>query len=410
MRFTHVPHAFVLLLVLASLQIGPLQGQAPDPVEVTETEVVDDEWTGIWELLMQADSGEVVFTVELVTALDGAVYGTIRSDDVDYRAPIGLDGASGDSVTFGTYTHDLRLRRDGPRLTGIFEFFDERHPATLTRLGPDVRRSLMDTRDLIPMKLDLEAAHVAWPAPIAPDSTYLVADGRIRLAVEDEGRWITTALRYDTTRWQFASIGLSPERDRLIAHGRPLDVALPHFGNGDLYMLHLTSPTEIGRIEHLPASVNTPSFDNFASFTPTGGILVTSWGEVPGLEPRGRADLYLAEPAGEGDYRVSLLDGELNTPQVEAGAAMDPWGRFLLFHRKDRERGLPDRLFISERTADGWSEPEQLGPPVNREFTWSYAGRIDPGGTMLFFNTGFRGQTEIFRVPLHEIPRLARYH
>lgn len=347
----------------------------------------------------------VDFTVEFVTAVDSAVYGYIESETVDYEAPIGLDSLTTDSLYFRTYTHHLALSRSDSMLNGQFDFFDTVHPVTMVEQSDDVRASLTATREQLPLELDIDANSTAWAAPISGDMTYLVSDGLIYLAEKEDAVWNTTFVEYDTTAWDFYSIGLSPNQDRLLAHGVPKTDDFPHEGGGDYYMLHLDTPTTVGEIEHLPSSVNTDSYDIFPAFTPEGDILLSTWGKVEGLEQAGRGDLYLAKADGERYDVQPIVDG-LNTEQPEAGASMGPDGDILLFHRSNRDLGLPDRIFKVERTDSGWSEAEIVGPPVTRDFTWTYAGRIDPSGEYLFFNSGFRGQIEIFRIPIADIPDL----
>jgi hypothetical protein len=365
-----------------------------------------DTMLGTYQLTMQTDSMDIDFSMELVTASDSAVYGYIESDTLDYEGPIGLDSLTTDSLFFRTYTHHLVLDRSD--MSGSFDFFDTTQPATMSKQSENVREPLLATRSQLPLKLDIEAQGMAWAAPISGEKTYLVNDNLIYLAEKEGETWQTTAVEYDTTAWDFYSIGLSPDQNRLLAHGTPQKDDLPHEGGGDYYMLHLDSPTSVERIEQLPSSVNTDSYDIFPSFTPDGNILLSTWGKVEGMQQAGSGDLYLAKPDGD-DYQVSEIAEGLNTDQPEAGASMGPNGDVLLFHRSNRDKGLPDRIFMKRKTSSGWTGAQLVGPPVTRDFSWTYGGRIDPTGEYLFFNSGFRGQTEIFRIPIADIPDLAPY-
>jgi len=365
-----------------------------------------DVLSGTYELTMETDSMTVDFTVEFVTAVDSAVYGYIESEIVDYEAPIGLDSLTTDSLYFRTYTHHLTLSRTDSVMNGQFDFFDSQNPTEMVKQSNQVREPLLATRDQLPLKLDIEAKGMAWASPLSGDRTYLINDNLIYLAEKRGAIWETTFVEYDTTAWDFYSIGLSPGQDRLLAHGVPKTDDYPHEGGGDYYMLTLDTPTSVGEITHLPPSVNTDSYDIFPAFTPEGNILLSTWGKVEGLDQAGRGDLYLAEVDGE-NYAVNPIAEGLNTEQPEAGASMGPNGDILLFHRSDRDKGLPDRIFKMEKTESGWSEAELVGPPVTRDFTYTYGGRIDPSGEYLFFNSGFRGNSEIFRIPISEIPDLA---
>jgi hypothetical protein len=395
MKYLSIPSILLSLFIFVGCNESNNSAEFPDVL------------SGTYNLSMETDSMAVDFTVEFVTAVDSAVYGYIESETVDYEAPIGLDSLTTDSLYFRTYTHHLALSRSDNVMDGEFDFFDTVHPATMTKQSDDVRSSLLATREQLPLNLDIQAKGMAWAAPLSGDRTYLVNDDLIYLAEKEGDVWKSTFVEYDTTAWDFYSIGLSPDQNRLLAHGVPKTDAYAHEGGGDYYMLTLDTPTSVGDITHLPSSVNTDSYDIFPAFTPNGDILLSTWGKVEGLDQAGRGDLYLAEVDGE-NYTVRPITEGLNTEQPEAGVSMGPNGDILLFHRSDRDLGLPDRIFKMEKTDSEWSEPEVVGPPVTRDFTYTYGGRIDPTGEYLFFNSGFRGQTEIFRIPISEIPDLAK--
>jgi len=367
-----------------------------------------DLWLGTYMLDVSTDSTQVEFKIELVTSIDSAVYGYISSQDtaVNYKSPISLDSTRGDSLYFHAYTHKLILSKSDS--VGVFDFFNNRYVAEMSLTDQDVRESLLTSRNTIPLKLDIQAKNMAWAAPTSPDKIYLVNGRLIYLAELDGDIWQTSRVLYDTSKWEFYSIGLSPDQQKLIAHGRPLKDSLPTEGNGDYYILDLKSPTEVSSVSHLPSSINTDSYDIFPSFTPDEDILLSTWGKVEGLESKGRGDIYIAKKTNNG-YEVDYIDSTLNTPEAEAGVFMDHQGRFIIFYKNNREKGLPDRLFISEKIEGGWSEPKLIGPPVTRDFIWTYAGRIDPEGKYLFFNSGFRGHTEIFRVPTKDISELSEF-
>ena len=143
--------------------------------------------------------------------------------------------------------------------------------------------------------------------------------------------------------------------------------------------------------------------------TTQGDILLSTWGKVEEIEQSGRGDIYLAKNQKDGSYEVEEFDKKINTEKAEAGVFMDSKSRFIIFHINDRKEDLPDRLHISKKTDSGWSEPVKLSSPVNRDFIWTYGGRIDPQGKYLYFNTGFRGQSEIYRVATKDVPELSPY-
>ena len=85
------------------MTLGCSHSQAPDDSP--------DVMSGTFELIMETDSMDNGFSVELLTAIDSAVYGYIESEEADYEAPNGLDSLTTDSLCFRTYTHHLALSR-----------------------------------------------------------------------------------------------------------------------------------------------------------------------------------------------------------------------------------------------------------------------------------------------------------
>jgi hypothetical protein len=292
---------------------------------------------------------------------------------------------------------------------GRFDFLRKRYQAKMTKTSSDVRQSLLNSKRFTPIQLDIEAKGMAWATPTSPTQMYLMNDRQIYFAELVDGTWQTTPVDYDKNIWEFYSIGISVDQNRLIAHGKPLVDSLPHQGGGDYYFLDLDSPTKVGKITALPNSINTDSYDIFPWMTTQGDILLTTYGELENMEKSGRGDIYIAKLQEDESYEVEEFDEKINTDESEAGVFMDYDNRFIIFHKNNRKKNLKDRLFISRKLPNGWSEPEMIGPPVNRDFTWTYAGRIDPQGKYFYFNSGFRGQTEIYRVATKDVPQLKEF-
>lgn len=366
----------------------------------------NDTWNGSYQLKLSADTTAIDFQIELITGTDEQVYGYMKSDFKSYESPIALDSVVKDSFYFHAYTNRLRLTKTDSLWRGKFMFLRKEFDVVMRPTDQKVRQSLIDSRDFTPLQFDKDFGSVAWATPISEDSMYVVSEKDIYLAELDDDTWQTTKVNYDRTLWEFYSIGISADKKRLIAHGKPLTDSLPHQGGGDYYFLELITPTDIGNISQLPESINTDSYDIFPWMADNGDIVLTSFGKVEGAEKSGRADIYLAKLQGDGSYEVDVFDKDINTEEAEAGVFMDYDRRFIIFHKNNRKEGTPDQLYISTKLANGWSTPKKLSAPVNRDFTWSYAGRIDPQGKYLYFNSGFRGKIQIYRTAVNELEEL----
>lgn len=83
----------------------------------------------------------------------------------------------------------------------------------------------------------------------------------------------------------------------------------------------------------------------------------------------------------------------MNTGHFETGGVLSPDGRTLVFGRDDPEGlGLGD-VFVSRRTGDGWSEPRNLGAPINSS-AFDLAPRFSPDGRRLYFSSNRREDQE----------------
>lgn len=100
---------------------------------------------------------------------------------------------------------------------------------------------------------------------------------------------------------------------------------------------------------------------------------------------------------GESDiYRSRLVDGkwqsaelveQLNSPADDIGSFITPDGShfYLASDRKDGGYGGFD-LYVSTRTADGWSKPQNLGPQINTPAN-EYSPSLAADGRRLFFSS-----------------------
>ena len=138
--------------------------------------------------------------------------------------------------------------------------------------------------------------------------------------------------------------------------------------------------------------------DMYPSVTRDGTIYFDS--ARPGVAgaPAGRRHLWRARRLASGEYAPAeplpplINDGGATNPYV------DPDERFLVFAaERPGGHGRAD-LWISHRTADGWSAPRNLGPRVNSadvEFCPNVPAR---GGAFFFSRVQYAGETGEVRV------------
>jgi len=102
---------------------------------------------------------------------------------------------------------------------------------------------------------------------------------------------------------------------------------------------------------------------------------------------RGRAgddaNIYVSNFTDAGWSDPEPIDA-INTAGDELGPSPSPDGRILYFY-SDRAGGFGGYdLWLTRRTDDGWSRPENLGPTVNGPLN-DYGPAIDPAGDTLYF-------------------------
>ncbi|MEQ9103492.1 MAG: hypothetical protein RIE53_02210 [Rhodothermales bacterium] len=151
-------------------------------------------------------------------------------------------------------------------------------------------------------------------------------------------------------------------------------------------------------------AVNSDANDFHASVT-EGGVIYFASDREGGA---GRSDIYRAE-LGSGGYVVARLEGPVNTAFSEADVFADPAERFLIFSRTAADDSFGgDDLYVSWRTAGGWSEPVNLGPLVNTA-EYEYGAWIPypfTSDAYLHFTTHKDGQADVVRIPVSAIDAL----
>jgi dipeptidyl aminopeptidase/acylaminoacyl peptidase len=140
------------------------------------------------------------------------------------------------------------------------------------------------------------------------------------------------------------------------------------------------------------------------------GDMLTFNSSRPGGQ--GKLDVWAARRAGDGFETPTPLPAPLNSPASEGDFTLSADGRVALFW-SDRPGGLGEGdIWMSVRQGDGWSEPVNLGAPVNSEaFDFGPAFSAD-GRTLTFASLrkqdGADRLSEVYEIPVSTIPVLAK--
>ncbi|MCJ7449563.1 MAG: OmpA family protein [Bacteroidales bacterium] len=154
------------------------------------------------------------------------------------------------------------------------------------------------------------------------------------------------------------------------------------------------NPVNIG------SSINTKDDEYWPSITADGQTFMFTRqayiSNYTGSFSRAQEDFYLSY-FSENGWQEAINAGEpLNTRENEGAQTLSSNGRYMFFTSCERSGGLGScDLYFSSFSDGRWSEPVNLGPPVNTPF-WESTPSVSADGTLLFFSSsrpgGFGGK------------------
>lgn len=130
----------------------------------------------------------------------------------------------------------------------------------------------------------------------------------------------------------------------------------------------------------LPEPINTNRQEYFPALARNGALYFSAVRE----NGVGSFDLLRAEPQGDGWTEPVVLPQTVNGAGAEIDVVVDPDERFIVFAAYGRDDGLGSGdLYVSFRGANGWTQAENLGDPVNSPAR-EYAPGLSPDGEYLY--------------------------
>ncbi len=156
------------------------------------------------------------------------------------------------------------------------------------------------------------------------------------------------------TDFHDATVGLSPDGRRLLMYRGD--------NGGDLFESVLQGD-EYGDPYRLPNEINTKYHECSASYSPDQNTLYFV-SDKPGGQ--GGHDIWVAKRDKKGRWETAVnLGPTVNTTMDEAAVFMHPDGKTLYFSSEGHETMGGFDLFYSVFENGGWSEPKNLGYPIN---------------------------------------------
>jgi len=136
--------------------------------------------------------------------------------------------------------------------------------------------------------------------------------------------------------------------------------------DNDIYNLYTSSFDSTSNswspITKLPREINTRSWENFASFSPTGDTIFFSSNRSGGF---GGFDIYMSTKTASGWSSAKNLGESINTPFDEIAPTMSHDGKKLFFSSKGHPTMGGFDIYVSQLQNGKFSKPTNLGYPLN---------------------------------------------
>lgn len=133
------------------------------------------------------------------------------------------------------------------------------------------------------------------------------------------------------------------------------------FGSCDLYISRKTGNTW-SEPQNIGPAINTPAWESQPALSADGRRLYFVSDRKGGV---GRRDIWCSELGDDGEWRKPHNLKSINTPFDEASPFIHANG-LSLFFASEGHMGLGGYdLFVADSTASGWSNPQNLGYPIN---------------------------------------------
>jgi len=151
-----------------------------------------------------------------------------------------------------------------------------------------------------------------------------------------------------------ATVGLSPDGQKLFLYNSD--------NGGDIYQCNLEG-NDWSKPQSLGKTINTKFHESSASFSYDGRTIYFVSDREGGY---GGGDIYMSKLDEKGKWGEAVTLGSgINTPYNEAGVFMHPDGKTLYFSSEGHKTIGGYDIFKTVYEDGKWSEPENLGYPIN---------------------------------------------
>lgn len=197
--------------------------------------------------------------------------------------------------------------------------------------------------------------------------------------------WSTPEVVPFSGRYRTGGVSFSKDGKTLFfVSNRPVEEEV-HKEDTDIWKVEKTSDGW-GEPQHMP-TLSSPHNEWFPILTDDGTIYFGSERRDGNSGPEGTADLWRSKLVNGKYTEPENLGAVINTPGEDIEGYIAPDESFLIFSSKGYEdtRGAYD-LYISYNQEGTWSDPQNLGDPINST-GWEFGPKISPDGNYLFFTS-----------------------
>ncbi|MDQ4140458.1 MAG: hypothetical protein M3142_08010, partial [Bacteroidota bacterium] len=327
-----------------------------------------------------------------------------RVDHVNYRFD---DAIQHFELYAGTLNKKAAIRKEVAMLIEQSRFADKmvRHPKDLfvRNLGPTINTPYSDHSPVISrdgkMLLYTTRSNAA-NNQVATDGEY---DEEIVEAIRlDADTWNTprSLSRHLNSRGHDASIQLYDNDTKLLLYRQT--------ENGDFYF-SVKDHQDWGVPQKVPGNVNTSGYESDAFISADGSTMYFATNH---FSEDGNKDLYIAQKTTKGDWgKPKSLGKIINTPFDEDSPFLTADGKTMYFTSRGHNTMGGSDVFVThfDSVSQTWSEPENMGYPINSPDDDTYF-RLNADGTTAYLSSyrmGGYGEKDIWSIDLSK-PVLVR--
>ncbi len=222
-------------------------------------------------------------------------------------------------------------------------------------------------------------------------------DQTIVVARRDGDSWAPPEVAPFSGQWGDRAPRFSSDGSRLYFTSNRPTAAGGEEGDMNIWVVSRRQGGGWGEPELVPAPVSVAEGRDIHNVVTADGTIYVASNRPGG---RGRSDIYRI-PRTNGEYgEVQPLPAPINDELSQPDLYVSPDASWMILVITEHPSGLGgDDLYISRLENGVWSEPANLGAPINSP-EYEYGPTVSRDGDYLYFTSHRRGSADVYRVPI----------